>query len=132
MMGFGTFGSTVLAAGPQKDPGATDFYAHIGSPSPDDPDRDQRVTNRPANTFLDTVRYATKSTLNMIIGFGNTQAALTAQGVSALGKGVQAAGEGVKTAASSATSGVKIGVAIIVVVLGIILLGYTRSALKAN
>lgn len=130
-MSMDSFGPTVLSGAPMKDPGPVGFYARIGSPSPTDPNREQLVTTQPRN-YMDAVTSGAKSALQFIVGFGNTNTAVAAQGVSALGEGVKAAGQGIKSAATSATSGIKIGVALVIVVIGIILIGYTRSALRTN
>lgn len=108
-----------------SNPGASGFYARVGAPSPENPSNEQLVNSTPSN-FWDTIKAATGSALKVVTG--NSTAAVAATGVSALGEGVKKAGEGVKAAATSAASGIKWGVAAVVVLGAIILLAQVRRA----
>src|SRR5438105_15177954 len=102
-MNFGSFSPTI-GTEPPVNPGATEFYARIGSSSPADPNTEQLVTTRPVS-FTDTMQAASKSGLQFVFGPNPATSSAVAQGVSALGEGVKAPGTGIGKAATSVSLG---------------------------
>lgn len=120
---------TVITTTGTIDYGPSTFQARIGNPSPNSASPIQYVENSPT-TFWDTIAIATKQAVKAAIGPGPATAAAVAKGAIALGEGAKEAAAGIGKAATSATSGIKIGAIVLTVLLGIVLIAQVRGALR--
>ena len=110
--------------------GPSVFQAVIGNPSPISASQTQLVDSSPVS-WLDTLKDTATQAVKAAIGPGPAATDAVAKGVEGLGQGAKSAGAGISAAATSASSGIKIGAIILVILIGIILIAQVRGALKA-
>lgn len=106
-------GTVIVGAPDQFSTGPTQYLAIVGNPSPASPDDKQLVT--PTNGgWFDFLKESIKAPVQAVIGTGSATEAVGKASL-AIGEGAQKAGAGIQAAATSASSGIKWGIAILIV-----------------
>jgi len=122
--------NTVITQTGGYDYGPSTFLAKVGSPSPTNPNLVQ-YSQSSGLGWLEALKNATKAAVKAAIGPGAATTQAIQKSAQGLAEGAKAAGVGIGKAATSAAGGVKIGAAILVVLIGIVLIAQVRGALKA-